>query len=96
MKKPMISNFDLYEQIGEGNFGRVVRAYNKRDDRIVALKILPKEDIAQMKHSDHLVNEREVLSHLTEIKMMNEEDDNKDYGRPSKSRQQPTKNKFKL
>ena len=75
-KKPNINHFDLFEQIGEGNFGRVVRAFNKRDEREIALKILPKENIAQMKHSDHVVNEREVLAHLSEIRLINEEEEN--------------------
>ena len=47
-----------------------MRAYNKREEREIALKILPKENIAQMKHSDHVVNEREVLSHLSDIRLI--------------------------
>lgn len=31
---------------------------------MVALKILPKHNIMQMKHTDHVINEREVLSYL--------------------------------
>lgn len=59
--KPKISNFDLYEIIGIGNFGKVVKAYNKKEKRECALKVLNKESVAQMKHVEHIINEREVL-----------------------------------
>lgn len=67
--KYYITDFDVFEDVGVGSYGRVVRAFNKREKREVALKILPKENIAQMKHSDHIVNEREVLGYLSELHM---------------------------
>ena len=73
-RKSTIEHFQLHEQVGIGNFGRVIRAYNSRREREVALKILPKENIAQMKHSDHVVNERESLAHLTELCQMAEDE----------------------
>ena len=72
--KSVIEDFQLHEQVGIGNFGRVIRAFNSRREREVALKILPKENIAQMKHSDHVVNERESLAHLTELCQMAEDE----------------------
>jgi|TARA_B110000305_G_C19326924_1_gene581911 serine/threonine protein kinase len=59
--KPKISNFELYEVIGIGNFGKVVKAYNKKEKRLCALKVLNKESVAAMKHVEHIINEREVL-----------------------------------
>lgn len=29
--KPKISNFELYEVIGIGNFGKVIKAFNKKE-----------------------------------------------------------------
>ena len=68
-KKYIITDFDLFEDVGVGAYARVVRAYNKIEERDVALKTLPKENIAMMKHSDHIVNEREVLGHLSTLQM---------------------------
>jgi len=68
-KKYIISDFKLFEDVGVGAYARVVRAYNKIEDRDVALKTLPKENIAMMKHSDHVVNEREVLGYLSTLQM---------------------------
>lgn len=59
--KPKISNFEFYELIGIGNFGKVVKAYNKKEKRMCALKVLNKENVAAMKHVEHIINEREVL-----------------------------------
>ena len=55
----------MHEEIGIGHFGRIVRAYNKQEERMVALKVLPKVNIARMKQSDHVINEREVLAQLS-------------------------------
>ena len=59
--RPKITDFDLQEIVGIGNFGKVHKAYNNRDKRICAIKILKKESVAQMKHVDHIISEREVL-----------------------------------
>jgi len=59
--KPQITDFDILEVVGIGNFGKVHKAFNKRENRVCALKILKKESVAQMKHVDHIINEREVL-----------------------------------
>ena len=64
--KPKITDFELYEVIGIGNFGRVHKAYNNKAGRICALKVLRKESVAAMKHVDHIINEREVLQYLSD------------------------------
>jgi len=61
-----ITDFELYECIGIGNFGKVHKALNKVHNRIVAIKILKKESVAAMKHVDHIINEREVLQYLSD------------------------------
>lgn len=51
--------------VGVGNFGKVLRAYNKVEKRFCALKVIEKESIALMKHTDHIISEKNVLSYLT-------------------------------
>lgn len=63
--KPKITDFELEGVIGIGNFGKVHQAFNKRERRVCALKVLRKESVAQMKHVDHIINELEVLQYLS-------------------------------
>ena len=62
--KPTINDFDLHEVIGFGGYAQVMRAFNRKSKRMVALKVLPKHKIVEMKHTDHVINEREVLNYL--------------------------------
>lgn len=55
----------MQETIGIGNFGRVIKALNKTENKIRALKIVSKESVAYMKQVDHLISEREVLLDLS-------------------------------
>lgn len=64
--KPKITDFELEGVAGIGNFGKVLKAYNKREKRVCALKVLRKESVAQMKHVDHIINELEVLQYLAD------------------------------
>ena len=63
--KPTIEDFEVKKLIGIGNFGKVVKAYNKKSAQDVALKILDKESVAQMKHVEHIISEHNVLSFLS-------------------------------
>lgn len=54
------------EDLGIGNFGRVVKALNKIENRWCALKILQKDTIRQMKHVEHVIYERENLVYLSD------------------------------
>ena len=65
-EKMKITDFDILECIGIGNFGHVHKAINKVKNRTVALKILKKESVAAMKHVEHIVNERELLQYLSD------------------------------
>ena len=60
-QRPKISDFEINEVVGIGNFGKVYKAYNKKYERICALKVLKKESVAAMKQVDHIISEREVL-----------------------------------
>ena len=59
--KPKITDFDILEVVGTGCLGLVNKAFNKIEQRTCALKVLKKESVAQMKHVDHIINEKEVL-----------------------------------
>ena len=43
--KPKITDFDLMEVVGIGNFGKVHKAFNKKQNRLCALKVLKKENL---------------------------------------------------
>mmetsp|Transcript_1238 Transcript_1238/g.1430 ORF Transcript_1238/g.1430 Transcript_1238/m.1430 type:complete len:89 (+) Transcript_1238:3460-3726(+) len=44
--KPKITDFEIKQVIGIGNFGKVFQAYNTKDHRQCALKVLKKESVA--------------------------------------------------
>ena len=49
IKKPSISDFEIGELVGVGNFGKVKKAINKKENnRVCVLKIIPKESIISM------------------------------------------------
>ena len=64
--RPKVSDFEIQELIGIGNFGKVHKAFNNRDQRVCALKIITKESVAGGKHIDHIISEKEVLDYLTD------------------------------
>ena len=66
--KPKIEDFVIQEVVGIGNFGKVHKALNQRDNRVVALKMLLKESVAVMKQIDHIISEKDVLNYLSQFK----------------------------
>ena len=48
-QKAKISDFEMDKLIGAGNFAKVFKAFNDKKSRTCALKILKKENVAQMK-----------------------------------------------
>ena len=44
---PIKTRYGLKEQLGEGTFGKVVRAVRQKDSKVVAIKLLPKAWISQ-------------------------------------------------
>ena len=63
--KMRITDFELGQVVGAGNFAKVYKSFNKKTQEWVALKVVKKENVAAMKHVDHIINERNVLKHLT-------------------------------
>lgn len=59
-----LDDFDIGRPLGTGKFGRVYLAREKRTHFIVALKVLYKEQIQQLKVEHQLRREIEIQSHL--------------------------------
>lgn len=53
--------------VGAGNFSKVYKSFNKKTLEWVVLKVVKKENVAAMKHVDHIINERNVLKYLTKL-----------------------------
>lgn len=53
--------------VGAGNFAKVYKSFNKKTLEWVVLKVVKKENVAAMKHVDHIINERNVLKYLTKL-----------------------------
>jgi serine/threonine protein kinase len=49
LEKAQISDFKILDLVGTGNFGKVHKAFNLKQNRECALKILLKESVLQMK-----------------------------------------------
>ena len=62
-----IQDFDRRQIVGAGNFAKVYKSFNKKTQEWVVLKVVKKENVAAMKHVDHIINERNVLKHLTHL-----------------------------
>ena len=83
--RPKITDFDVLGCVGVGNFGKVHKAINLKTNKTVALKVLVKESVAEMKHVDHVINEREVLQYVSDINVLPpESEDRKGMGSVSR------------
>jgi serine/threonine-protein kinase len=59
-----IASYELQEAIGEGGMGRIYRARHTRLDRVVALKILPHERLADQTRRRRFLREAKTASSL--------------------------------
>ena len=57
-------NYELMSVLGEGAFGKVRLAKNKKTGEYIALKQLKELEITKMKQIDHLKNENFILTSL--------------------------------
>lgn len=67
-KKPRITDFELQQTIGTGNFGKVVHAISKKHaEEESALKIITKSSIETMKYANHVLTELKVMQFLKQF-----------------------------
>ena len=63
-KKLKLTDYELFQTLGTGSFGRVKLARNKATSKYVALKQLKKAEIVRLKQVDHVINENTILGNL--------------------------------
>ncbi len=63
--RPMLTRYELHEQIGEGGVGRVFAAVDKTDNRKVALKVLRPELAKDPAQAERFVREARLLMELS-------------------------------
>ena len=61
-KKVKLIDFDIDRTLGVGSFGVVKLAKIKQNGKFVAMKILRKDKMINMKQVDHVLNELRVLT----------------------------------
>ena len=62
-----IGHYNILEELGEGSFGKVFKAENKRSKNIVAIKVQFKEQSMILKHEAKIYK---YLSDVSGIPMM--------------------------
>ncbi|CAD8203280.1 unnamed protein product [Paramecium octaurelia] len=63
-KKLKLTDYEVFQTLGTGSFGRVKLARNKQTNKYVALKSLKKAEIIRLKQVDHVINENTILGNL--------------------------------
>jgi len=62
--KIKLSDYDIFQTLGTGTFGRVRLAKSKATGEFFALKMLKKAEIIKNKQVDHIINENTILSNI--------------------------------
>ena len=66
-----IDNFEIGRPLGNGQFGHVYLAREKKSKLIVALKIMKKKKILQENHENYVRSELEISCHLKHKNIIN-------------------------
>lgn len=61
LKHIRLDDYIIKKTVGTGSFGRVKLAFNSKDSRYYALKILKKTEIIKLKQVDHICSEMSIL-----------------------------------
>lgn len=63
-KKMKLSDYEIFQTLGTGSFGRVKLAKDRNNNEYYALKILKKAEIIRLKQVDHVISENTILSNI--------------------------------
>jgi len=63
-KKLDLNDYEVYQTLGCGAFGRVKLSKNKQTGNYVALKRLKKGELIRLKQVDHIINENRILANM--------------------------------
>src|SRR6478736_6165717 len=77
-----IAHYRIIEPIGAGGMGEVFKAYDKKLHRIVALKLLPAEYVAQQERRRRFMQEARAASALNHPHILTIYEVGEDAGRP--------------
>ena len=62
--KILLSEFEIFQTLGTGSFGRVKLGRHKKTNKMYAIKMLKKAEIIKLKQMDHIYSEYTILSML--------------------------------
>lgn len=62
--KEGINQYDFFQQIGSGGWGKVVSAFDTKEHRKVAVKIVPKEHLIECNAEETIINEALMMRKL--------------------------------
>lgn len=62
--KNKIDQLELLSTVGTGTFGRVIVVRHKSSHEFYALKIMSIVEVLRLKQTEHVKNEKEILSHV--------------------------------
>jgi len=63
-KNLQLSEFHIGVTLGTGSFGRVKIAIHKQSNNVYAIKMLKKSAVIKLQQVEHILSERQILSHL--------------------------------
>src|SRR6185436_3982739 len=81
-REETIAHYRIMEPIGAGGMGAVYKAYDKKLDRIVAVKVLPPEYVSQQDRRRRFFQEARAASALNHPHILTVYDVGEDEGRP--------------
>src|SRR5918992_1289283 len=75
-----LAHFEILEKIGAGGMGEVYKARDTRLNRLVAIKVLPQDKVADLDRKQRFVQEAQAASALNHPNIVTIHDINSDHG----------------
>src|SRR6266536_5841049 len=82
IREKSIAHYQILEPLGAGGMGAVYKAYDKKLDRVVALKLLPPEYISQQDRRRRFLQEARAASALNHPHILTVYEVGEDDGKP--------------